>query len=61
MCSEKKMEMLDWLKKILGIDKIEYRIRVLERQKYWKEKYKHVISERKSSTDILQNQKGVSL
>ncbi len=55
MCSEKKMEMLNWLKKILGIDKIEYRIRVLERQKYWKEKYKHVISERKSSTDILQN------
>ena len=40
MCSKKKMEMLNWLKKILGIDKIEYRIRVLEREKYWKEKYK---------------------
>jgi hypothetical protein len=49
------MEMLNWLKKILGIDKIEYRIRVLEREKYWKEKYKHVIPKRKPSTNILQN------
>ncbi len=53
MCSKKKMEMLNWLKKILGIDKIEYRIRVLEREKYWKEKYKHVVPERKHSSDLL--------
>ena len=53
MCSKKKMEMLNWLKKILGIDKIEYRIRVLEREKYWREKYKHVLSERKYTSNIL--------
>ena len=35
-----KMEMLiDFIKKILGLDKIDYRIRQLERVKYWKEKY----------------------
>ena len=28
-----------FLKKILGLDKIDYRIRQLERAKYWKEKY----------------------
>ena len=34
------MEMLvDFIKKILGLDKIDYRIRQLERVKYWKEKY----------------------
>ena len=34
------MEMLiDFIKKILGLDKIDYRIRQLERAKYWKEKY----------------------
>jgi len=34
------MEMLiDFIKKILGLDKIDYRIRRLERVKYWKEKY----------------------
>ena len=27
------------VKKILGLDKIDYRIRQLERAKYWKEKY----------------------
>ena len=31
--------MLDWLKKIFGIDKLDYRVRLLERAKYWKEKY----------------------
>jgi len=49
------MEMLNYLKKILGIDKLEYKIRLLERKNYWREKYKHVISERKSTTNILQN------
>jgi hypothetical protein len=34
------MEMLiDFIKKILGIDRIDYRLRRLERVKYWKEKY----------------------
>jgi len=47
--------MLNYLKKILGIDKLEYKIRLLERKNYWREKYKHVISERKSTTNILQN------
>jgi hypothetical protein len=31
--------MLDWLKKIFGIDKLDYRIRLLERARYWREKY----------------------
>jgi len=35
------MEMLiNLFKKILGLDKLEYRIRHLERAKYWREKYK---------------------
>jgi hypothetical protein len=34
------MEMLiDFIKKIFGIDKLDLRIRRLERAKYWKEKY----------------------
>jgi hypothetical protein len=31
--------MLKWFKKIFGIDKLDYRIRLLERARYWKEKY----------------------
>ena len=27
------------IKKILGLDKLDYRVRRLERAKYWKEKY----------------------
>ena len=45
--------MLELLKKLLGIDKLEYKIRLLERKNYWREKYKHGISERKSSTNLL--------
>ena len=34
------MEMLvNLFKKILGLDKLDYRIRQLERAKYWREKY----------------------
>ena len=34
------MEMLKkFLIKILGLDQLDYRIRRLEREKYWKEKY----------------------
>ena len=55
MCCKKKMEMLNYLKKILGIEKLEYKIRILERKNYWREKYKHVLPERKSTTNILQN------
>ena len=31
--------LIDFIKKILGLDKIDYRIRRLERAKYWREKY----------------------
>ena len=47
------MEMLVWLKKLLGIDKLEYRTRMLERKEYWRTKYKHGLSERKPSSDLL--------
>ncbi len=29
----------NFFKKILGIDKLEYKIRLLERKNYWREKY----------------------
>jgi len=32
--------MLEWFKKLLGIDKLEYKIRLLERKNYWREKYR---------------------
>jgi|TARA_E500000318_G_scaffold63873_1_gene59087 hypothetical protein len=48
------MEMLtQLLKKILGYDILEKRVRVLERKNYWREKYKHGISERKFTSHIL--------
>ena len=52
---KKKMEMLEYIKKILGIDKLEYKIRMLERKNYWREKYKHGLSERKHTSNILPN------
>ena len=33
--------MLVFIKKLLGIDDLERRTRLLERKNYWKEKYKH--------------------
>ena len=40
------MEMLiDFFKKIFGLDKLDYRIRRLERAKYWKEKYEKIKNE----------------
>ena len=33
--------MITFIKKILGIDVIEYNIRLLQRKNYWREKYKH--------------------
>ena len=39
--------------KLLGLDKFDYRIRQLERKNYWREKYKHGISERKPTSDLL--------
>ena len=53
MCCKEKMEMLEFLKRILGIDKMEYKIRLLERKNYWREKYKNVIPERKHTTNLL--------
>ena len=32
--------MITFIKKILGIDNLEYKIRLLERKNYWRDKYK---------------------
>jgi hypothetical protein len=45
--------MIELFKKILGFDILEKRIRILERKNYWREKYKHGLSERKHSSNIL--------
>ena len=45
--------MLNWLRKLLGFEKLEYRIRLLERKNYWREKYKNGIPQRKHSSNIL--------
>ena len=45
--------MIYLLKKLLGFDKLEKRIRLLERKNYWREKYKHGLSERKYTSNIL--------
>jgi len=42
-----------FLRKILGYDILDKRIRILERKNYWREKYKHGISKRKHTSDIL--------
>jgi hypothetical protein len=42
-----------FLKKLLGYDTLDKRIRILERKNYWREKYKHGISKRKHTSDIL--------
>ena len=31
--------MINFIKKILGISDLEYKVRLLQRAKYWKEKY----------------------
>jgi len=31
--------MISFIKKILGINNLEYKIRLLERKNYWQEKY----------------------
>jgi len=45
--------MIYLLKKLLGFDKLEKRIRVLERKNYWREKYKNGLSQRKYTSNIL--------
>ena len=45
--------MIYLLKKLLGFDKLEKRIRLLERKNYWREKYKNGLSERKHTSHIL--------
>tara|TARA_R100001463_G_scaffold49086_1_gene98665 strand:+ start:1475 stop:1621 length:147 start_codon:yes stop_codon:yes gene_type:complete len=48
------MEMLkNFFKKLFGFEELEYRIRLLERKNYWREKYKHGISKFKPSSDLL--------
>ena len=32
--------MLNFIKKILGISDLEYKVRLLQRKNYWKDKYK---------------------
>jgi hypothetical protein len=36
--------MIYLIKKLFGIDKLEKRIRLLERKNYWRDKYKNGIS-----------------
>ena len=31
--------MINFIKKVLGINNLEYKIRLLERKMYWREKY----------------------
>ena len=45
--------MIRIFKKLLGFDILEKRIRILERKNYWSEKYKHGLSERKHTSNIL--------
>ena len=45
--------MIELFKKILGFDILEKRIRILERKNYWREKYKHGLSKRKHTSNIL--------
>ena len=33
--------MISLIKKLLGISALEYKVRLLERKNYWREKYKH--------------------
>ena len=33
--------MIYFIKKILGINNLEYKVRLLQRQNYWRDKYKH--------------------
>ena len=45
--------MIYLLKKLLGFDILEKRIRILERKNYWREKYKNGLSERKHTSNLL--------
>ena len=33
--------MISLIKNLLGISDLEYKVRLLERKNYWREKYKH--------------------
>ena len=33
--------MITFIKKILGIIDLEYKVRLLQRKNYWRDKYKH--------------------
>ena len=33
--------MINFIKKILGISDLEYKVILLQRQNYWRDKYKH--------------------
>ena len=42
-----------FFRKLFGYEKLEKRIRMLERKNYWREKYKHGLSERKHTSNVL--------
>ncbi len=39
--------------RLFGYNDLEKRIRLLERKNYWREKYKHGLSQRKHTSHIL--------
>ena len=45
--------MIYLLKKLLGFDILEKRIRVLERKNYWREKYKNGLPQFKPTSNLL--------
>jgi|TARA_R100001460_G_scaffold901_3_gene3816 hypothetical protein len=48
------MEMLKtFFKELFGYNDLEKRIRILERKNYWREKYKHGLSQFKYTSNIL--------
>ncbi len=42
-----------FFRKLFGYEKLEKRIRMLERKNYWREKYKHGLSQFKHTSNIL--------
>jgi hypothetical protein len=47
------MEMLKFIKKLLGFEALEKRVRILERKNYWREKYKNGLPQFKPTSNLL--------
>jgi hypothetical protein len=45
--------LINFFKKIFGLDKLEKRIRLLERKNYWREKYKNGLPQFKPTSNLL--------